>query len=450
VVLRRRDGSEFNSHIRARLILDGEGRPAAVVWLTVDISERVATERAVAASRDYAQAIAHSMGEGLFALDEDGRVTYINPAAEQLLGYPHGELDGQVMHNLVHGRRTDGSLLALEDCPIMQAMSGGAVARVDEDEFMTRSGRMLAVGYTAAPFTGEDAGRGCVVIFRDNSETKRLEDERRHDVETLAWLERVEAALAEDRLVLYAQPLVELASGRTVGHELLLRMRERDGSIVTPASFLPIAERFALIGEIDWWVIKRGIQIASEGTPVELNVSARSVGDVDVLEHVERCLDEYAPAAGSVVFELTETSLMEDEGGARRFAERVRALGCGVALDDFGTGYAGLSYLKQLPVDMLKIDIEFVRDLCSNKASRNVVQAVIALARDFGLRTVAEGVEDAATLELLAELGVDSAQGFYIAEPAPFACRPGDSSRPPHVAARALWMAVRASAAAVH
>jgi EAL domain-containing protein (putative c-di-GMP-specific phosphodiesterase class I) len=141
---------------------------------------------------------------------------------------------------------------------------------------------------------------------------------------------------------------------------------------------------------------------------------------------------------------------MEDQGHARRFAERVRALGCRVALDDFGTGYGSLSYLKQLPVDMLKIDIEFVRDLALSRASRHVVQAVISLARDFDLKTVAEGVEDAETLELLAELGVECAQGYYIAEPAPFARRPGDSTRPPHVAARALRMAVRAGAAAVH
>ena len=127
-----------------------------------------------------------------------------------------------------------------------------------------------------------------------------------------------------------------------------------------------------------------------------------------------------------LVFEITETAIVEDEEAARMFAERLHALGCKVALDDFGTGYGGLTYLKQMPVDFLKLDIEFVRDLTSNPASRHVVQAVLALARDFHLQTVAEGVEDAETLDLLTRLGVDLAQGYHIARPAPYAERPGD------------------------
>jgi EAL domain-containing protein (putative c-di-GMP-specific phosphodiesterase class I) len=116
----------------------------------------------------------------------------------------------------------------------------------------------------------------------------------------------------------------------------------------------------------------------------------------------------------------------------------VQALGCKVALDDFGTGYGSLTYLKQIPVDYLKIDIEFVRDLTRNSASRHVVQALVALARDFGVQTVGEGVEDAETLELLAALGVDYAQGFYIARPAHFTEHPGDETPPVEIRARAV------------
>ena len=121
------------------------------------------------------------------------------------------------------------------------------------------------------------------------------------------------------------------------------------------------------------------------------------------------------------MFEITETALIQDEVAARHFAERLHALGCKLALDDFGTGYGGFTYLKQLPLDYLKIDIEFVRDLATNPASSHVVQAVVALARGFSLQTVAEGVEDAETLELLRELGVDLAQGYHIAKPGPLA-----------------------------
>ena len=120
-----------------------------------------------------------------------------------------------------------------------------------------------------------------------------------------------------------------------------------------------------------------------------------------------------------MVFEITETAILEDEAAAERFADRLRNLGCKLALDDFGTGYGGFTYLKQLPVDYLKIDIEFVRDLATNPASRHVVEAVVGLARGFGLKTVGEGVEDPEAYSLLRELGVDYAQGYHIARPAP-------------------------------
>jgi EAL domain-containing protein (putative c-di-GMP-specific phosphodiesterase class I) len=249
------------------------------------------------------------------------------------------------------------------------------------------------------------------------------------DSETLACINRVEDALAEDRFVLYAQPIIDLRTGETVQHELLLRMREADGAIVGPGEFLAVAEKYALIGEIDWWVIRRAVQIAAAGSAVELNLSARSIGDVDVLEHIERSIAQAGAPPANIVFEITETAIVEDEEAARRFAERLHVLGCRIALDDFGTGYGGFTYLKQIPVDYLKIDIEFVRDLAINAASHHVVQAVVALARDFGVRTVAEGVEDERTLDLLRELEVDFAQGYHIARPAPFDERPGDRAR---------------------
>ena len=215
-------------------------------------------------------------------------------------------------------------------------------------------------------------------------------------------------------------------------HELLLRMLGPDGQIVPPGDFLPVAEQYALICEIDRWVIKQAARIAGGGCPVELNISARSVGDPEVLEHIERCIDQCEVSPGLLVFEITETAIVEGEDAARTFAERLHALGCKVALDDFGTGYGTLSDLKQIPVDYLKLDIEFVRDLVSNRASRHVVQAVVALARDFGLKTVAEGVEDAETLQLLSQLGVDFAQGFHIARPEPFDEPPAPPVRPRH------------------
>ncbi len=433
LLVRRKDGSLFTAYVRNRLIPDEDGKPWAIVGVAVDISARVAAETELLQSRNYAQAVTECIGEGLFTVDLGGALTYINPIAERMLGWPAGELLGRQVGDTIHPAGLDGRSRPFEETPIAPVLADQRTLRVDDDIFRARDGCELPVAYTAAPFHTEGRLEGCVVIFQDISERKQHEDEHRRHAETLAVLDRVEAAIMEDRFVLHAQPIVDLRSGDTIQHELLLRMREPDGRIASPIEFLPIAEQYALIGEIDWWVIKRATMLAGTGCPVELNLSARSVGDLDVLEHIERCIEECTVAPGMLVFEITETAIVEEEDAARFFAERLHTLGCKLALDDFGTGYGTLTYLKQIPLDFLKLDIEFVRDLVSNRASRHVIEAVLALARDFGLQTVAEGVEDAETLELLRQLGVDFAQGYHLARPEPFAERPGDRSEPPRI-----------------
>ena len=438
LLVRRRDGSLFTAYVRNRLVVDEDGTPSAVVGVAVDISARVAAETELLQSRNYAQAVTECMGEGLFTLDLEGRITYVNRTAETLLGRPEAELRGQAVGDAICSPRPDGSARPFRECPLARALSREVTVRVEEDVFLTRSGREIPVAYTATPFHTDEGLQGCVVIFQDISERKHREEEHRRDAETLACINRVEDALANDRFVLHAQPIVDLRSGETVQHELLLRMLEPGGGLVAPGEFLPVAEQYALIGEIDWQVIRRATELAGSGCPVQANISARSVGDPDVLEHIERCIEQCAVPPGKLVFEITETAIVEDEQAARRFAERVHLLGCEIALDDFGTGYGSLTYLKQMPVDYLKLDIEFVRDLVNNEASRHVVQAVVALARDFHLRTVGEGVEDAETLELLRRLGVDFAQGYHLARPEPFAERPGDQREPVRIDAHAL------------
>jgi diguanylate cyclase (GGDEF)-like protein/PAS domain S-box-containing protein len=428
----RKDRSTFTAYTRNRLILDAEGNPSAIVGVAVDVSARVAAEAELLHSRDYATAVTECVAEGLFTLDPEGAVTWANPTAETLLGWDEGTLAGTLVVESILAPAADGSPSTFSASQLAGALQHEETVRVDDAAFRTRDGRELPVAYAAAPFSTSSGVQGCVVIFQDITERRRLEEEQRRDAATLACINRVEDALAEDRFVLYAQPIIALPSGETIQHELLLRMRERDGRVIAPGEFLPAAERYALIGEIDWWVIKQATQLAGEGTPVELNISARSVGDMDVLEHVQRCIAQWDVKPGMLVFEITETAVISDERAARTFCTALHELGCEIALDDFGTGYSGLTYLKQLPLDYLKLDIEFVRDVATNAASRHVVQAVLELARNFELRTVAEGVEDARTLELLRELGVDFAQGFHIGRPAAFTQRPGDQAGHAH------------------
>ncbi len=430
LLVRRKDGSLFTVYVRNRLVLGEDGTPEALVGVAVDITDRLAAQTELLQSRNYAQAVTECMGEGLLTVDPDGRITYMNRAAAALLGGSDRELLGREVAEVVYAPRADGSVRNLGELPIARALSREVSVKVEEDSFRGAGGRQLPVAYTATPFHTDEGLQGCVVIFQDVSERKQRERDHRRDAETLATINRVEEALANERFVLHAQPIVELADGRTVQHELLLRMLDPSGRLIAPGEFLPVAEQYAMIGEIDWWVIKQATRLAGAGAPVQANLSARSVGDPDVLEHIERCIEQHEAPPERLVFEITETAIVEDEAAARAFVERLHALGCRIALDDFGTGYGSLTYLKQLPVDYLKLDIEFVRDLVNNEASRHVVQAVVSLARDFHVRTVGEGVEDAETLALLRELGVDLAQGYHIARPAPFGRLPGDGLAP--------------------
>jgi diguanylate cyclase (GGDEF)-like protein/PAS domain S-box-containing protein len=243
------------------------------------------------------------------------------------------------------------------------------------------------------------------------------------EAEPDGWVPRIRSALDEDRLVLYAQPIIELATGAIVQEELLLRMQDVDGSIIPPLAFLPTAERCGLISEIDRWVITEATRLAGSGRAVTVNLSATSAGSPEMLRLIERQLANHGADPRNIVFEITETAVMQNVDQAKLFAERMIELGCEFALDDFGTGFASFTYLKHLPVQYLKIDIDFVRDLARSDRDVSVVKAIVSLARDFGQRTIAEGVEDEETAEALRSLGVQLAQGYLFGRPRPITDR---------------------------
>ncbi len=428
VQVRRKDGSRFPAHLRNALLTDGEGQPSGMVGVTVDITERLAAEGRLRSARDYLHAVNDSMGQGLFTVDTDGRLTYINHAGEQLLGWRQDELAGQVMHDKTHYRQPDGTDFAADDRPLNEVRSDGEVIRSENQTFIRRDGSDLPVEITLAPFETEDGVRGSVVVFSDITERKADEERLRIEMEHLSWVGPIREALEEGRFVLFAQPIVHIATGRTVKHELLIRMRDADGGFIAPGEFLFVAEQYGLIAEIDRWVVRQAFELAGLGHAVGLNLSAESLAAPGLIEEFRAELARTSADPSLVVVELTETALVADEQAAVLFAERVAALGCKLALDDFGTGYGGFSYLKRLPVHFLKIDIEFVRDLLTSKASEHVVKAMVSLARGFGASTIAEGVEDDQTLRMLRELDVDYAQGYLFARPEPLADALGDAT----------------------
>jgi EAL domain-containing protein (putative c-di-GMP-specific phosphodiesterase class I) len=274
------------------------------------------------------------------------------------------------------------------------------------------------VSCSAAPLLEGTSNRGAVVVFRDTTEETEERTRIQRELQALTWVGRIREAIDEDRLVLYSQPIVPLSGGEA-GEELLLRMVDRKGDTIPPGTFLPVAEKYGLVGEIDQWVVPEAIRLAATGRRVAANLSAESISNLDLLSVVERELRDTKADPANVIFELTETALMENLAAGEAFARGLTEIGCGLALDDFGTGFGSFTYLKKLPIRYLKIDIDFVRNLGSNPANRHLVRATVGLAQDFGYETIAEGVEDAETLELLKDYGVDFAQGFHLGRPAP-------------------------------
>ncbi len=417
----RKDGTRFVGHARWMELLDTAGRVTGTLSVAMDVSAQDRAQEDARAARTNLEAVTDSMSEGLFALGPDGGVTLMNRAAESMLGWSLEDVRGQSLHAITKHRRSDGLTHAADACPVGRAGAQDCVLQVEDDVFVRRDGLDVPVSYTVTPLQTADGVGGWVLVFMDATHVRAEQERMQDELSAVVWIQRVETALAEDRFTLYAQPIVDLSTMAVTQHELLLRVVEKDGTISGPGEYLATAEEYGLIQDIDRWVLQRAIELAAAGHAVEVNVSAASASDPVLLDDLAGWLAASGADPALLVLEITETTAITNVEAGRRFVQRIRELGCQVALDDFGTGYSGFAYLKQLPVDYLKIDIEFVHDMCVNSASRHVVEAVVQLAKGFGLRTVAEGVEDSETLQLLVDLGVDYAQGYHLGRPGPLA-----------------------------
>ncbi len=388
-----------------------DGEIIGVGNVVVDITDRKEAEV-------FRQVVMDNMAEGLYTLDAQGLVTYVNAAASRMLGWSEQELHGRPMHETIHFQDADHQPIPAEACPLLEVRTQGRTLRSSDATFTRKDGTTFPVAFSSAPLLSEETIEGVVVVFRDVTEEKKKEAELRRELAALSWVGRIRDALDEGRLVLYSQPIVPLGDAHTA-EELLVRMLDRDGELIAPGEFLPAAEKYGLIAEIDRWVVSRSVELAAQGRTVECNLSAASLESTNMLSFIEDEIRRTGAHPADLVFEITETTLMTDLRAGAEFAQRLSALGCGLAIDDFGTGFGSLVYLKTLPITHLKIDIEFIRDLPNNRANRHVVEAIVSLARAFNVRTVAEGIEDEATLECVRAAGVDFAQGFHLGRPAP-------------------------------
>jgi diguanylate cyclase (GGDEF)-like protein/PAS domain S-box-containing protein len=240
------------------------------------------------------------------------------------------------------------------------------------------------------------------------------------------WVTHIREAIAQDRFVLHAQPIVPiLIDDPRPRYELLLRMTGGAGELIAPNRFLAVADRFGLMPEIDRWVLGEAARILGErrrrGEEIVLavNLAATSISDPGVVDRVAAALSEHDADPSCLVLEMTEAEALVNVEMARAFIEDIMSLGCEVALDNFGAGFASFYYLKHLGFDYVKIDGEFVESLVDDRTDRTVVEALVHVARNLGKRTIAERVGDALTVEALRELGVDYGQGYFLGRPQP-------------------------------
>jgi diguanylate cyclase (GGDEF)-like protein len=365
-------------------------------------------------------------------------------------GHPAGDLLLKQLTGVLQSRVRGGDTLArlggdefgilLQDCSLDQAMRIAETLRqaIRDYRFSWQDG-VLTVGVSigiveitkeiptvsnvmsaadVACYSAKDSGRNRVQLYKPDDMPERHRE--------MHWVSRLTRARDESRFDLFFQPIVPIgANSQDREHfELMLRLRDESGTIVTPAEFIPAAERYNIMPSIDRWVVRQALdrvvyRAASGVKPftIAVNLSGTSLNDDRFLEFLIAELTAHELAPGAMCFEITETAAIENLGNVVYFMRELKSRGCHFALDDFGSGLSSFMYLKNLPVDYLKIDGQFIENVTRDPVDRSMVAAISQVGKAMGIQTIAERVESPEVLAELARLGIGFAQGFYIAKP---------------------------------
>ena len=458
-----KDGNEVVLEANGAPILDREGELVGYRGVTRDITRR---------KEDASRLVYLSEHDPLTGLI--GRSRFIEILDDTLKLSTHTrmpiailivDLDDFKMINDSHGHLAGDTMLRLTGTTLTRMCDEGTpVARMGGDEFgiMLRGadaedGKLLAkrilnglravratvgdstihlsagVGICCYPADGDDSqtllsradiamshakslGHNSYYIFRS---TDRDIDAIRH---TVNWRRQIHDALENDRMLLEFQPILSLQDGAThKTFEALVRLRDEDGTIFPAAQFVLTAEQSGQISDIDKWVLRNVIGLLSRPEnsdfTVAVNISGRSLSTPGFCEYCQKLAFESPINPSNLVFEITETTAIAEMARAENFITAMKRLGYRFSLDDFGVGYSSFSYLKHLPVDQLKIDGSFIRHLDTSRADQIFVRAIVQVAQELGLETIAEFVENEEVFNLLREIGVDNVQGYYIGKP---------------------------------
>jgi len=468
-LLLRRDGGELSIDDSVSPIVDRDGAIMGAVLVFHDVSRARTLSRQLAhqASHDFLTGLVNRheferrVGRALHRAQEDGsthalcfldldQFKVVNDTCGHVAGDELLRLLAAVLQKKVRRRDTLARLgddefgVLLESCPPAQATRVVAelLAAVQEFRFVWE-GQPFTLGVSigvvaitplseslpavlrdadAACYAAKERGRNRVHFYEPNDALMA------HRQGEMQWVSRVTSALEEHRFRLYGQAIIPLSpqENQRTRCEVLLRMVERDGTIVAPGAFIPAAERYNLMGAVDRWVVQEVITMYAarqrhwRSRPIaSINLSGASLGDPTMLSYLREQLARHNLPPETLCFEITETAAVANLALAAQFIRELKALGCWFALDDFGSGMSSFGYLHSLPVDELKIAGSFLRHIETDPVEYAMVEAIHRVGHVMRLKTVAEGVESLETLETLRAIGVDYAQGFAIGRPEP-------------------------------
>lgn len=475
-VMHRRDGRRLVVEEATSLLRDERGNPTGTVMILHDATQaqRIADELRYHASHDPLTGLVNRreferrLETALRSARQDHNdhaLAYIDldqfKVVNDICGHMAGDALLRELAAVLREKIRDNDTLArlggdefgllLEGCPLKKAVEVAENMRQEIDQFgFNWSGKSFSVGASiglvpisfesdtvagllsaadVACYAAKDLGRNRVQVYHPSNEDLA----RRHG--EMHWVSGVNKALQQDRFVLFAQTIKPLrdSNGALPHREILIRILEKDGTLIPPGAFIPPAERYDLMPKVDRWVITHlfsslAAHMSAHPNPenlqqvlgmVAVNLSGASINDELFIHFLRDQFSEHGIPPEAICFELTETAVMASLERARNFIREVREMGCRLALDDFGSGMSSFNYLKNLPVDYLKIDGGFVRDLVRDTVDQTIIESINRTGHALGIRTVAEMVEDHDSIEILRRIGVDYAQGMAISPPRP-------------------------------
>jgi len=468
LLLSRSNGTERSIELSASPIRNAAGEVTGTVLLLHDVTEMrgLARQMSYQATHDALTGLVNRheferrtteaierghRGDGqhvLCYLDLD-RFKVVNDTSGHLAGDSMLREVAKILRDAVRDSDTVGRLggdefgMLLIGCPLEKARQiADDVCRAVSDYRFVWKDRIFNIGVSiglveisresgsleellaaadSASYVAKKQGSGRVAVY-----SARDEALARHSGE-IQWLQRLQGALKENRFQLYHQPIVPtFAEDHGPAMEVLVRLQDETGRDVPPSEFVRAAERYRLMGLVDRWVVQTTLAALGRGAisipphrSLAINISGQTLGDVQFLEFVVECLDSTGVSPAQVCFEITESAVVANLDHARRFVGVLHGMGCQFALDDFGSGVGSFSNLKTLPMDYLKIDGSFMRNLARDSVNQAMVTAMIKLARTLNFKVIAEQVEDAAALEAARKMGVDFVQGYAIGRPQP-------------------------------